>query len=44
VLMVTVICFLDDPVQAFREIHRIIVPQGTFSIPKEGKMPDLPYL
>jgi SAM-dependent methyltransferase len=30
VLMVTVICFLDDPVPAFREIHRILVPRGTF--------------
>jgi len=32
VLMVTVICFLDDPVPAFREIHRILVPQGDFVI------------
>ena len=29
VLMVTVICFLDDPVPACREIHRILVPHGT---------------
>jgi SAM-dependent methyltransferase len=28
-LMVTVICFLDDPVLAFREIHRILVPGGS---------------
>jgi len=27
--MVTVICFLDDPVLAFREIHRILVPGGS---------------
>ena len=27
-LVVTVICFLDDPVPAFREIHRILAPQG----------------
>jgi ubiquinone/menaquinone biosynthesis C-methylase UbiE len=32
VLLVTVICFLDDPVLAFREIHRILVPQGTLII------------
>lgn len=32
VLMVTVICFLDDPVAAFREIHRILAPQGTLVI------------
>ncbi len=29
VLLVTVICFLDDPIQAFREFHRILIPQGT---------------
>jgi SAM-dependent methyltransferase len=28
-LLVTVICFLDDPVPAFRELHRILIPQGT---------------
>ncbi|WP_243670030.1 class I SAM-dependent methyltransferase [Methanoculleus chikugoensis] len=28
VLMVTVVCFLDDPVRAFHEIHRILVPPG----------------
>ncbi|HOI58066.1 MULTISPECIES: class I SAM-dependent methyltransferase [unclassified Methanoculleus] len=32
VLMVTVICFLDDPVPAFQEIRRILVPQGTLVI------------
>lgn len=32
VLLVTVICFLDDPVRAFREIHRILAPQGTLVI------------
>ena len=29
VLMVTVICFLDDPVPAFEEIHRVLVPGGS---------------
>ena len=28
-LMVTVICFLDDPVPAFHEVHRILAPRGT---------------
>ncbi len=28
VLMVTVICFLDDPVPAFRELYRIRIPRG----------------
>jgi len=28
VLFVTVICFLDDPVRAFRELHRILIPGG----------------
>jgi len=32
VLMVTVICFLDNPVQAFREMERVLVPQGTLII------------
>jgi SAM-dependent methyltransferase len=32
VLLVTVICFLDDPVKAFREIHRILVPEGTLIV------------
>lgn len=29
VLMVTVICFLDDPEAAFREIYRVLVRHGT---------------
>ena len=40
-LMVTVICFLDDPVTAFREIHRILAPGGTFVlgfIEREGEV------
>ncbi len=32
VLMVTVICFLDNPVQAFQEMKRVLVPQGTLAI------------
>ncbi|NLB00145.1 MAG: class I SAM-dependent methyltransferase [Methanomicrobiales archaeon] len=28
-LMVTVICFLDEPARAFTEIHRILAPGGT---------------
>jgi SAM-dependent methyltransferase len=28
VLMVTVLCFLDDPVRAFTEVHRILEPGG----------------
>jgi SAM-dependent methyltransferase len=28
VLLVTVICYLDDPILAFRELHRILAPQG----------------
>ena len=28
VLFVTVICFLEDPFPAFRELHRILVPGG----------------
>src|SRR5690606_18061628 len=28
VLLVTVICFLEDPIPAFRELHRILVPGG----------------
>ena len=41
VLMVTVICFLDDPVPACREIHRILVPHGTLAlgfIEREGRI------
>jgi len=32
VLMVTVICFLDNPVQAIQEMKRVLVPQGTLAI------------
>ena len=32
VLMVTVLCFLDNPDQAFQEIQRVLVPQGTLAI------------
>ncbi|NLM30901.1 MAG: class I SAM-dependent methyltransferase [Methanomicrobiales archaeon] len=32
VLLVTVICFLDDPVPALLEIHRILAPRGTLVI------------
>ncbi|CAA6815840.1 MAG: SAM-dependent methyltransferase [uncultured Sulfurovum sp.] len=28
VLMVTTICFLDDPMQSFKEIYRILTPGG----------------
>ncbi|HOI12508.1 MAG TPA: class I SAM-dependent methyltransferase [Methanoculleus sp.] len=41
VLMVTVICFLDNPVSAFREIHRTLAPGGTFVlgfIEREGEV------
>jgi SAM-dependent methyltransferase len=41
VLMVTVICFLDDPEAAFREISRILVRHGTLVlgfIEREGKV------
>lgn len=27
-LLITVICFLNDPVPAFRELHRILIPWG----------------
>lgn len=29
VLLVTVICFLEDPVPALRELHRVLAPGGT---------------
>jgi SAM-dependent methyltransferase len=41
VLMVTVICFLDDPVPAFEEIHRVLVPGGSLVlglIEREGEV------
>ncbi|HON82110.1 MAG TPA: methyltransferase domain-containing protein [Methanoregulaceae archaeon] len=41
ILMVTVICFLDDPVPVFGELHRILVDQGTLIlafIEREGKI------
>lgn len=41
VLMVTVICFLDNPVQAFREVKRVLLPQGTLVIgfiEREGRI------
>lgn len=41
VLMVTVICFLDDPEAAFREVHRILARHGTLVlgfIEREGKV------
>ena len=41
VLMVTVICFLDDPVPAFEEIHRILVLGGSLVlgfIEREGEV------
>jgi len=41
VLLVTVVCFLDDPVPALRELHRILVPQGTLVlgfIEREGQI------
>lgn len=31
-IMVTVVCFLDDVAQAFREAHRILKPNGIFVI------------
>jgi SAM-dependent methyltransferase len=41
VLMVTVICFLDDPEAAFREVHRILAWHGTLVlgfIEREGQV------
>ncbi len=41
VLMVTVICFLDDPVLAFGELHRILAPKGSLVlgfIEREGEI------
>jgi SAM-dependent methyltransferase len=32
VLMVTTLCFLDDPLQAFRESSRVLCPAGTIVI------------
>jgi SAM-dependent methyltransferase len=32
VLLVTVLCYLDDPSRAFREIHRILSPEGNLII------------
>ena len=31
-LLVTVICFLEDPAAALRELHRVLVPRGTLVI------------
>ena len=31
-LMVTTICFVDDVIQAFREVHRVLKPGGSFVI------------
>jgi SAM-dependent methyltransferase len=41
VLLVTVICFLDDPIPALREFHRILAPQGILVlgfIEREGQI------
>ncbi|MDD1655654.1 MAG: methyltransferase domain-containing protein [Methanomicrobiales archaeon] len=32
VLMVTVLCFLLDPIQGFREARRVLAPGGTFTL------------
>ena len=31
-LLVTVICYLQDPFPAFRELHRILIPEGCLNI------------
>jgi len=31
-LMVTTVCFVDDVIQAFREVHRVLKPEGSFVI------------
>jgi SAM-dependent methyltransferase len=31
-LMVTVVCFLDDPARAFREAHRVLKPRGVLIV------------
>jgi len=41
VLFVTVICFLDDPIAALRELYRILLPEGLLIvafIEREGKI------
>lgn len=41
VLLVTVICFLDEPIAAFRELYRILLPGGLLIvafIEREGKI------
>lgn len=31
-VMVTVLCFIDDPARAFREAHRVMKPEGSFFV------------
>jgi SAM-dependent methyltransferase len=41
VLLVTVICFLHDPIPAFQELHRILIPRGDLIvafIEREGQI------
>lgn len=41
VLMVTVICYLDNPEKAFQEMKRVLLPQGTLTlgfIEREGRI------